>query len=72
MFSLLVVFYLLFIVSACRQSGGLVKDIQGNDESALKPEKIIWSDDFESYKDDTDLFGRGGQMLNHWYGHAHG
>lgn len=72
MFSLLVVFCLLFIISACRQSGGPVKDIKGHGESALKPKKIVWSDDFESYKDDTDLFGKGGQILNHWYGLANG
>lgn len=37
-----------------------------------KSDKIIWSDDFESYKDSADLFSRGGQRLNHWYGLSNG
>jgi len=72
MFSLSVVFCLLFIVSACRQSDEPVRDMQDSDKSALKAGRVIWSDDFESYKDDTDLFGRGSQILNHWYGLANG
>jgi len=40
--------------------------------ASLKPNKVIWNDDFENYKDNSDLFDRGGQPLNHWYGLAKG
>ena len=42
-------------------------DVQKTDETS-DLDKIIWSDDFESYSDSSELFGYGGQRLGHWYG----
>ncbi|HDY87519.1 MAG TPA: hypothetical protein ENH82_05300 [bacterium] len=43
-----------------------------DEKTTSNSDKIIWSDDFESYENNADLFSRGGQTLNHWYGLANG